>query len=131
MLSGENGIIAQAQEARENTRGASVKEEIDLWKSNEKMDGLTNSETAEEVDELLGRLVENRALTQEEADKLKDGETIKIEDYLDYDPLEGARSITVEDINKVTGYNPNNVGVYDINQTGDGTKFGEGNLYEY
>ena len=80
MLAGENGIIKQAQSARENTRGASAKEEIDLWKSNVKMDGLTNSETAEEQDDLLNRLVENGTLKQEEADKLKNGETIKIGD---------------------------------------------------
>ena len=80
MLAGENGIIRQAQSARENTRGASAKEEIDLWKSNVKMDGLTNSETAEEVDDVLNRLVENGTLKQEEADKLKNGETIKIGD---------------------------------------------------
>ncbi len=43
----------------------------------------------------------------------------------------GARSITVEDINKITGYNPNNVGVYDPEQTGTGTKYGAGELYEY
>ncbi len=43
----------------------------------------------------------------------------------------GARSITVEDINKITGYNPNNVGVYDPEQTGSGTKYGAGALYEY
>ena len=50
---------------------------------------------------------------------------------------ESARSVRVEDINRVTGYNPNNEGVYDPNQTGSGTKYGgvaDGetkNLYEY
>ena len=43
----------------------------------------------------------------------------------------GARSITVEDINKVTGYNPNNVGQYDPNQTGSGTKYSANQLNEY
>ena len=43
----------------------------------------------------------------------------------------GGRSITVEDINKVTGYNPNNVGVYDPKQTGNGIKYGEGGINEY
>ena len=43
----------------------------------------------------------------------------------------GARSIKVEDINKVTGYNPDNVGKYDPDQTGDGMKFEEGSLNEY
>ena len=42
-----------------------------------------------------------------------------------------ARSINVDDVNKITGYNPNNVGVDDPNQTGEGTKYGKGNYYEY
>ena len=50
---------------------------------------------------------------------------------------ESARSVKVEDINRVTGYNPNNVGVYDPDQIGSGMKCGgvaDGetkNLYEY
>lgn len=43
----------------------------------------------------------------------------------------GGRSIKVEDINKITGYNPNNTGVYDPEQTGSGTKYEEGSLNEY
>ena len=37
---------------------------------------------------------------------------------------ESARSVKVEDINRVTGYNPNNVGVYDPDQIGSGMKYG-------
>ena len=78
MLTGEDGIIKQAQDSKEDTRGASAKEEIDLWKSNIKMDKLTGSETAEKQEDLLNRLVEDGTLTQEEADKLEAGETITI-----------------------------------------------------
>lgn len=42
-----------------------------------------------------------------------------------------ARSIKIEDINKITGYNPNNVGLKDLNQTGTGMKYGAGELDEY
>ena len=35
----------------------------------------------------------------------------------------GARSIRIEDINKITGYNPNNIGVYDPDNTRNGTKY--------
>ena len=42
-----------------------------------------------------------------------------------------ARSIDVEDVNKITGYNPNNEGVYDPESTGTGTKFGSGLIFEY
>lgn len=47
-----------------------------------------------------------------------------------YGAVEG-RSITVEDIDKITGYNPKNVGVYDPDRTGTGKVYGEGTIYEY
>ena len=78
MLGGENGIIKQAVESKENTRGASAKEEVDLWKTNVKTDNITGSTTAETTDELLNRLKNNGAITEEEATKLKNGETITI-----------------------------------------------------
>jgi hypothetical protein len=42
-----------------------------------------------------------------------------------------ARIVNVEDINWITGYNPNNTGVKDKNQTGSGTKCYTGQVYEY
>lgn len=41
------------------------------------------------------------------------------------------RSIDVDDINKITGYNPNNIKAYDPQQLGTGTKYGKGKTYEY
>ncbi len=43
----------------------------------------------------------------------------------------GARSVNVDDINKITGYNPNNVGKYDPEQSTIGTKFRKGESNEY
>ena len=45
--------------------------------------------------------------------------------------LEKGRSINPNDINKITGYNPNNTGVNDPEQTGTGTPFGNGNAWQY
>ena len=59
LVLGDNGIISQAQEAKEVTRGASAKEEIDIWKINIEADKLTNSTIAESKEDLLDRLVEN------------------------------------------------------------------------
>jgi hypothetical protein len=42
-----------------------------------------------------------------------------------------SRSVNVDDINAITGYNPNNTGVYDSTQTGSGTKYNKGSLNEY
>ena len=51
--------------------------------------------------------------------------------YLNPDLADNARSITVEDINRVTGYNPKNVGVYDPGQIGEGTPYGSGTIEQY
>ena len=43
----------------------------------------------------------------------------------------GARSVNVDDINKITGYNPNNVGKYDPEQKTTGTKYQKDQANEY
>ena len=43
----------------------------------------------------------------------------------------GARSVDVDDVNKITGYNPKNTGKYDPEQTGSETKFCAKLIYEY
>ena len=47
MLTGNNGILSQAGDAKEETRGASVKEARDLWKINQEADNQTESATAQ------------------------------------------------------------------------------------
>jgi hypothetical protein len=42
-----------------------------------------------------------------------------------------SRSVNVDDINSITGYNPNNIGVYDPTQTGSGTKYSADAIDEY
>ena len=43
----------------------------------------------------------------------------------------GARSITADDVNRITGFNPKNVGVYDSDQTGTGTVYPAGGPFSY
>ena len=50
MLTGENGLITRAQDAAEETRGASVEEERDLWKANQALDEYTSASSGENVD---------------------------------------------------------------------------------
>ena len=38
LVLGENGIINKAKESKEETRGASVEEEKDIWKANQALD---------------------------------------------------------------------------------------------
>ena len=183
MLAGENGIIKQAQDAKNETVIGEEKDKLNLAVQAAKIsfDGiqqLTEANLATELTKNIGerdvdyRLevlgekfvvtyistnhsyevdVDGKIILNDDttvakkwytepgldADgnktlKVTNGEiTLEIGDYIDYDPVTGARSINVDDINKITGYNPNNVGVYDINQTGSGTKYSEGELWEY
>ena len=51
--------------------------------------------------------------------------------YSNNEKLEKGRGITIEDINKITGYNPKNTGVNDPEQSGSGQMFDEGELDKY
>ena len=55
----------------------------------------------------------------------------KIGEQYNNSKLEKGRSINANDINKITGYNPNNTGVNDPGQTGTGTPFGNGKVEQY
>ena len=72
MLTGENGIITQAQYAKEETRGGAVEEARDLWRVDKETDKLTNSDTAQTLDELLDDLVEENLLSEEEKEEIKE-----------------------------------------------------------
>ena len=65
-LTGENGILSQANKAKVETRGASVEEECNLWKVNQEMDKQTTEGTAQTLDELLDSLEERNLITAEE-----------------------------------------------------------------
>ena len=143
-LAGDNGILTKANEAKEETRGASVEEEIILWKAEKQADKLTNGMGESVItpvktkEELLKKLKEDKLLNQEEYEKLKRGETIKIGskiisiseaktlveafqegeikigDYVDYTPVEG-KSVTVG--KEETGYSENQTYMVDPNTT--------------
>ena len=72
MLTGENGIITQAQNSKEETRGGAVEEARDLWRVDKETDKLTNSDTAQTLDELLDDLVEENLLSEEEKEEIKE-----------------------------------------------------------
>ena len=72
MLTGENGIITQAQNSKEETRGGAVEEARDLWRADKQTDKLTNSDTAQTLDELLDDLVEDKLLSEEEKEEIKE-----------------------------------------------------------
>ena len=78
MLTGENGLITRAQEAAEETRGASVEEERDLWKANQYLDDYASG-SSESLQELIDRLVEQGLLTEDEKDEILGNEEKGIE----------------------------------------------------
>lgn len=72
ILTGENGILTRASEAKLETRGGAVQEARDLWKSNKKADELAETETVQTLDELLADLKKQNQLTDEEIAIIKE-----------------------------------------------------------
>ena len=79
MLTGENGILSQAQKADEETRGAAVEEAKNLWETNKTLDENTGENTAESLEELVNRLVDENLLTEDEKDLILGNEEKGIE----------------------------------------------------
>ena len=78
-LTGQNGILTQANNAKEETRGATVEEIVELWRTeNEMNDYYDSSETPKSEDELLQELLGNKQVFEEEIDR--ESKTITIGD---------------------------------------------------
>ncbi len=78
MLSGDNGILTRAVDSKEETRGATVKEYVYLWKINKVTDNYTESEETQSQNELLDDLENQKLLINDERTRLEAGETIII-----------------------------------------------------
>ena len=66
MLTGDNGILTRAGEAKEETRGTAVQEERDLWILEKEMNNYSEHSTEESLEELLTRIVSQGNLTEDE-----------------------------------------------------------------
>ena len=73
MLSGNNGILNRASEAKIETRGGEVQQERDMWKLTQTTDKYTTTKVPENLDELLERIGPNnqKLLTAEEVEEVK------------------------------------------------------------
>lgn len=71
-LTGENGILTQANKAKIETRGASVEEAKDLWKINQEADSEVGSITAQTLEELLNDLESQNLITAEERKNIEE-----------------------------------------------------------
>ena len=77
-LTGENGILTQAEKANEETRYARVKEARDLWRTEKLVANQTNTELTEDREEVINKLYKEGTITEDERDALLRGETIAI-----------------------------------------------------
>ena len=66
MLTGENGILTQALNAKMENRGGIIAEEVKLWKANKEIDKNTETITTEDKNDFLERLVNENKLSEEE-----------------------------------------------------------------
>lgn len=66
-LIGDNGILTQANNSKVETRGAAVQEERDLWVADKEASKYSNG-SAETLEQLINRLVEQSLLTEDEKD---------------------------------------------------------------
>ena len=86
-LTGENGILTRANDAKVETRGAAVEERKNLWKSEQDLDKRLGTSDAKELNELLDELenenllIGNERQTIEETGKITIGSrTIEFEE---------------------------------------------------
>ena len=75
MLGGEDGIITQAVEAKDRNKIEAIKERINLWKTNEKINELAGGSSTESI---IDELYNDKLITDEEKQKLENGESIII-----------------------------------------------------
>lgn len=75
MLGGEDGIITQAVEAKDKNKIEAIKERINLWKTNEKINELAGGSSTESI---IDELYNDKLITDEEKQKLENGESIII-----------------------------------------------------
>ena len=92
MLTGENGIITQAQEAKENTRGGEVKERVEMAANENRTIDYTNGNPEDKTtkQEMIDELKEEGKLTSKEVETLKTTNLITIGSInIDFGILEG------------------------------------------
>ena len=69
-LSGDNGILTQAKNAKEETRGGKVEEAKNLWIAEKKANKEVSGTTEKTLEEFINELVNNKYLTEDEKDNI-------------------------------------------------------------
>ena len=69
-LTGDNGILKKSNDAKEETRGASVEEAVELWKINKKTERYSEGGTSQGLQELLDDLEKQKLITEKERENI-------------------------------------------------------------
>ena len=77
MLTGDSGILRNAELARIETRGASIEEKVEIWKT-EILMAKTTGGTAKSMDKILEELQDEGLLSDEEVNTIKNSENNEI-----------------------------------------------------
>ena len=112
MLGGENGIITQAQNAKEETRGGEVEEERNLWMSEITM-SKTTGETVQSIEEKLEELKNKGLLSEEEVNTILADEENSIQI--------GSKNISFKVEEKIEIVEPENIDDWEWIVEDDGT----------
>ena len=132
-LTGDNGILKKSNDAKEETRGASVEEAVELWKINKKNRKIFRSQG---LQELLDDLEKQKLITEKERENINNvgqitigsrtiqfKEKIKIGDYVNYKPKSKTYTIskTYSGYTDNQEYTTENLGWRILNINEDGT----------
>ena len=79
MLAGDNSILNQATNAKVETRGGTVQEQVALWKNEKIAKEMTGTGTVETLEQIVNRLVSENLLTEDEKDQILGNDTKGIE----------------------------------------------------
>ena len=93
MLTGENGIVTQAQRAKEDSRGGEVKERVEMAANENRTIDYTNGNAEDKItkQEMINELSGEGKLTDEEVETLKTTNLITIGNIeIDFGILEGS-----------------------------------------
>ena len=112
MLGGENGIITQAQNAKEETRGGEVEEERNLWMTEITMSKATG-ETVQSMEEKLEELKNKGLLSEEEVNAILADEENSIQI--------GSKNISFKVEEKIEIVEPENIDDWEWIVEDDGT----------
>lgn len=94
-LTGKNGILTQAEEAKTENRGGTVEEKVNLWKSEKFSNNITNTIVVKTEEEMLQELLDDNLVISEEINR--ENKTITIGNrVIDYATEQEPESSDVE-----------------------------------